>query len=146
MSVTWVLVANSSSACLYENGGPGKGLRKVRWFDHAASRAKRAELVVDTVGHGRSGAVRGIGHERATDPRRHEADRFAEELVGELEHARRTRSFDRLVLAASPAFMGRLRRQLPAPLARSLVLSVEKDYTKAEPRRLRRTLEQNLFL
>jgi hypothetical protein len=42
--------------------------------------------------------------------------------------------------------MGRLRRQLPAPLARSLVLSVEKDYTKAEPRRLRRTLEQNLFL
>lgn len=146
MSVTWVLVANASSACLYENGGPGKGLRKVRVFDHAASRAKRAQLVTDTTGHGRSGAVRGIGHERATDPRRLEAERFAGELVGELETARRTRSFDRLVLAASPAFMGRLRRQLPAPLARSLVLSVERDYTRAEPRRLQRALEHDLFL
>jgi len=61
MSVTWVLVANASSARLFENGGPGKGLRKVREFDHAASRAKRAQLVVDTVGHGRSGALREIG-------------------------------------------------------------------------------------
>lgn len=146
MSVTWVLVANASSACLYENGGPGKGLRKVREFDHAASRAKRAQLVSDTVGHGRCGAVRGIGYERALDPRRHEAERFAGELVGELESARRTRRFDRLVLTASPAFMGRLRRQLPVPLARSLVLSVEKDYTKAEPRRLQRTLERDLCL
>jgi len=146
MSVTWVLVANSSSACLYENGGPGKGLRKVSVFDHAASRAKRAQLVSDTVGHGRSGAVRGIGHERASDPRREEAERFAEELVGTLETARLGHRFDRLVLAASPAFMGRLRRQLPAPLARSLVLSVEKDYTKSEPHRLRRSLEQTRFL
>ena len=146
MSVTWVLVANASAACLYANDGPKKGLHKVREFAHDRSRAKLADLIADAPGHGRTGSARRADYQPATDAKRSEADRFACELTDALENGRRQRNYQRLILVAAPQFMGRLRRQLGTPLQRLLTDSFEKDYTKTDPRSLSRRLERCIYL
>jgi protein required for attachment to host cells len=146
MSVTWVLVANASAACLYINEGPKKGLRKFREFTHARSRAKLSELITDQSAHGRSGASRRAAYEPATDPKSAEADRFAGELKDALETGRQQQHYERLIVCAAPQFMGRLRRRFGAPLQRMLTDCFEKDYTKADPRSLSRKLEGCIYL
>jgi protein required for attachment to host cells len=54
---------------------------------------------------------------------------FARQLGEELETAREKSMFARLVLVASPKFLGQLRGELPAPLAACVVKSVDSDYT-----------------
>jgi len=147
MSVTWVLVANASAACLYINEGPRKGLRKIRDFSHARSRAKLAELITDQPGAGRSaGLPRRASYQPANDPKQLEADRFAGELNEALETGRKQREYQRLILVAAPQFMGRLKRRFGAPLQRLVTDSFEKDYTKSDPRNLTRKLEGCIFL
>lgn len=146
MSVTWILVANASAANLYINEGPRKGLRKVREFAHARSRAKYADLITDQAARGRSAAARRAIHEPAVSPKELEAERFATELKDALEDGRRQRHYQRLILVAAPQFMGRLKRRLGAPLHRLLTDSFEKDYTKSDSRSLTRKLEGCLFL
>ena len=147
MSVTWVLVANASAACLYINEGPRKGLRKIRDFSHARSRAKVSELISDQPGSGRSaGHLRRASYQPANDPKQLEADRFAGELNEALETGRKQRDYQRLILVAAPQFMGRLKRRFGAPLQRLVTDSFEKDYTKSDPRNLTRKLEGCIFL
>ena len=146
MSVTWVLVANASAACLYMNEGPHKGLQKVREFAHVRSRAKLADLVTDQPAPGRSAGSRRASYQPASDPRQLEADRFASELSEALETGRKQRTYQRLILVAAPQFMGRLRRRFGAPLQRLLTDSFEKDYTKSDARSLTRKLEGCIYL
>jgi protein required for attachment to host cells len=146
MSVTWVLVANASAACLYINEGPKKGLRKLREFAHARSRARRAELITEPVAGGRIAASRRPAYPPATDAKAAEADRFASELKDALETGRQHHDYQRLIVCAAPQFMGRLRRHFSAPLQRMLTDCFEKDYTKADPRSLTRKLEGCIYL
>jgi protein required for attachment to host cells len=146
MSVTWILVANASAASLYINEGPKKGLRKLREFAHARSRAKLAELITDHSAHGRSGASRRAAYQPATDPRATEAERFASELKDALETGRQQQHYQRLIVCAAPQFMGRLRHHFGVPLQRMLTDCFEKDYTKADPRSLTRKLEGCIYL
>jgi protein required for attachment to host cells len=146
MSVTWVLVANASAARLYINEGPKKGLRKLREFAHARSRAKLADLITDQSPHGRISIGRRAACQPATDPRAAEADRFASELKDALETGRREGGFERLIVCAAPQFMGRLRRHLSVPLQRMLTDCFEKDYTKSDARSLSRRLEGCIYL
>jgi protein required for attachment to host cells len=146
MSVTWVLVANASAANLYINEGPRKGLRKLREFAHARSRAKLADLVTDQPARGRSGTGRHASYEPPSDPKQMEAERFAAELSDALEAGRKQRHYQRLILVAAPQFMGRLKRQLGAQLQRLVTDSFEKDYTKSDSRSLSRKLEGCIYL
>jgi protein required for attachment to host cells len=146
MSVTWVLVANASAASLYVNEGPKKGLRKLREFVHARSRAKLSELITDQPVHGRNGTSRRATYEPATDAKTAEAERFAGELNDALESGRQRHDYQRLIVCAAPQFMGRLKRHFGAPLQRMLTDSFEKDYTRADPRSLSRRLEGCIYL
>jgi hypothetical protein len=83
MSITWVMVANASQAKLFSNTGPQRGLTLIKELLHPESREKTSNLVSD-----RSGSNAGTGHGafmQATDPKHHEAERFAQELTRELE-------------------------------------------------------------
>jgi len=104
MSITWIMVANASQAKLFSNSGPHKGLTLIKELLHPESREKTSNLVSD-----RSGANAGTGHGaflQATDPKHHEAERFAQELTRELEEGRVRNAYDRLILVASAPFMG----------------------------------------
>lgn len=146
MTTTWILVANSSSAKLFMNAGPKKGLTKVKEFDHAASRSKAAELVSDRPGHNQGhGNGRGA-YNPPTTPKQHEADQFALELTKELEHGRTTHQFQRLILVVAPGFMGLLNGHLNGHLGQLVTDRFEKDYTKANDKELAGHLENCIFL
>jgi protein required for attachment to host cells len=60
-------------------------------------------------------------------PRKDAAMRFARQIGAELETARRSGGFDRIVLLAGPAFIGLLRSALPDGVRATLIAEVRKD-------------------
>lgn len=146
MSITWVLVANSSSANLYINNGPHKGLQLTKQFTHPESRESASELVSDRPGHDQA---HGGGHGSftpATSPKQHEAEQFALQLAHELEHGRATNLYSRLILIASPHFIGILNHRLDEHVRKLVTETIEKDYTQATEKELAGHLEHYLFL
>lgn len=128
MSVTWVMVANASQAKFFSNTGPQRGLQIIKTLAHPESREKTSNLVSD-----RSGSRIGTGHgafTQATDPKHHEAERFAQEVTRELEHGLANKAYDRLILVASAPFSGLVNHHLPGQVRSRLSESIDKDYTR----------------
>ena len=146
MSTTWILVANSSIANLYASHGPHKGLQLVKQLVHPESREKASELVSDRPGHDQA---HGGGHGSyvpETSPKQNEAEHFALQLAKELEHGRATNNYERLILIASPPFIGMLNSRLEAHVRALVTETIEKDYTQATERELASHLEPFIFL
>ncbi|MCP5277222.1 MAG: host attachment protein [Thiobacillus sp.] len=144
MSVTWIMVANASQAKLFANHGPKKGLQLLKEFMHPESREKTSNLVSD-----RSGANSGPGHGafiQATDPKHHEAERFAQEVARELDDGRVKNAYDRLILVASAPFMGLVNNCLPGQVRSKVSESIDKDYTRLPVKDLAGHLEQVVYL
>jgi len=136
LSTTWILVSNASAGRIFKNTGPNKGLEIVREFKHPQSREKNSDLVSDRPGHN-PGAGNGHGSfVPATTPKEHEADVFALELARELDAGRVENRYSRLVLVASPAFMGQLKGRLNDSVRGLISDSLEKDYTRATDKEL----------
>ncbi len=144
-STTWVLVANASRACLYESHGRVDGLKLIREFTHPSSRAKGADLTSDRPGHSASGrGGRKTSLEPHADARRQEQERFAREIVQELEAAHASHRYDKLLLTASAPFLGLLKAQLPKGVARTVTHSQNKDFTSASAVELASELGEHL--
>jgi len=144
MSITWIMVANASQAKLFANHGPKQGLQLIKEFIHPESRVKTSNLVSD-----RSGANSGPGHGafvQATDPKHHEAERFAQEVAKELDHGRVKNAYDRLILVASAPFMGLVNACLPGQVRSKVSESIDKDYTRLPVKKLAGHLEEVVFL
>ncbi|MEW6677186.1 MAG: host attachment protein [Pseudomonadota bacterium] len=144
MSVTWIMVANASQAKLFANKGPNKGLEFVKEFLHPQSRAKTSTLVSD-----RSGSNSGPGHGafvQATDPKHHEAERFAQEVARELDEGRIKNAYDRLILVASAPFMGLVNTRLSGQVRSKVSESIDRDYTRLPVKDLAGHLQQVVYL
>jgi len=129
-ATTWVLIANASQARLYACHGRFDQIDLVREFEHTASRAKGTELLTDRPGHSASGhGGRRTSLPSHTDARRHEHERFALEIVRELDAAHAAHRFDRLVLMASAQFLGMLKSQLSKGLVQAVTHTEDRDYT-----------------
>jgi protein required for attachment to host cells len=145
-TTTWILVANASAAILYCNLGPAKGLTRVKTMEHAASREKGVDLVTDRPGHAQSrGNGRGA-YVPAKTPKEIEAERFALEIARELDQGRTSNAYQRLILVASPHFMGLLNQHLDPQVRQRVSDSIEKDYTKLTEKELASHLEGCIFL
>ncbi|HUW27816.1 MAG TPA: host attachment protein [Sulfuriferula sp.] len=146
MTTTWIVVANSSLARLYTNNGPKQGLQLIKELSHPESREKASDLVSDRPGHNPGS---GNGHGSfvpATDPKQHEAERFAQELSKELEHGRASNHYERLIMVASSPFIGVLNQRLSGHVRDMVSDTIEKDYTRATPRELSGHLEHCIYL
>jgi protein required for attachment to host cells len=144
MSVTWIMVANASQAKVFANHGPNKGLQFVKELLHPESREKTSNLVSD-----RSGSHTGTGHGafvQATDPKHHEAERFAQEVSRELDDGRMNNAYDRLILVASAPFMGLVNSRLPELVRSRLSESIDKDYTRLPVKELAGHLQEYVYL
>lgn len=146
MTTTWILVANAAAARLYANEGPKKGLRKIREFNHPASREKGLQLVTDRPGQNLGHGNRHGAYVPSSEPKQIEAEHFAFELARELEHGRTSNSYQRLILVAAPAFMGLMNSHITHHVRQLVSDSFEKDYTKLDERSLAGHLESCIFL
>ena len=130
MTTTWILVANASEARIFTvnklkflNGE--EKLKSVREFMHPSSRKKDTEIVSDKLGRYKEGSF-----VEPTDPKKHEAENFAREIVNTLEAARVANSYDELILVVPAQFRGMMNKHLHVPLEQSIIKIIEKDYTK----------------
>jgi len=146
MGTTWILVANASTARIYENKGISKGLKLVSQLDHPESRMKGSELVSDRPGYMQSV---GNGHgarQPATDPKQNEAEHFALNLAKTLEQGRGDNRYDRLIVVASNPFLGTLKPRLSGQVQSLVSETIEKDYTKVTDKELAGHLSHCIYL
>jgi protein required for attachment to host cells len=146
MTTTWILVANASTAALYANRGPHKGLELMKQFQHAESRERTGEIITDRPGHYQTDGGAHGAYSQTTDPKQHEEDKFAAELARELETGRTGNHYARLILVASNPFMGKLNKQLNMHVRSLATDTVEKDYTHLAERDLASHLENILYV
>lgn len=131
-----IVVADQAEARFYDAEPPEAGLRPSGRLRDPTARLHERELVSDRPGRlferapaagGRRGATahHDTGGERSA--RRYAAVAFARRIAMQLERAQRLGRFDRVVLMASPRFLGTLRRVLSPRLGRCVVAEVPKD-------------------
>jgi protein required for attachment to host cells len=136
------MVANASQAKLYANNGPKKGLQLVKELLHPESREKAANLVSDRIGN-----YAGSGsYAQPTDPKEHEAERFALELSRELEDGRVKNAYEKLIVVASSHFMGLLNQRISGQVKNKVAEFIEKDYTRLPVKELSGHLEGHVYL
>ena len=128
MSKTLVLVAESSRAKLYSADTIVAELVEKEDLIYPEGRSHENDLVSD--GPGSDGGSVGQGRhvldsKHSATEATHEA--FAKMLVDRLEQERSQKSFDRLVLMASPAFLGILRKKLNPNLASMVAEEIDKN-------------------
>lgn len=127
---TWILVADSSHARIYLNGGVGKSLEPVAegTFDEPALPTR--DINADKSGI--SFASAGEGRHRmqpSTDPNRQAKLGFAKRLTLFLEQAYNGQKFDRLIVVAPPGMLGDLRSAMSARIAALVYGELNKDLT-----------------
>jgi protein required for attachment to host cells len=126
---------------VFENTGPGKGVKRAAISEKASPHRAAREIMADKPG--RAFDSKGQGRhamEPHTDPVKVEMRQFLAEVVGDLARAHRDKKFDRLVLIAPPASLGELRKLLPPELATLVVGEIDKDLTHADGIELTRHL------
>jgi protein required for attachment to host cells len=117
--VNWMIVANGTCMKLYKFLADKQVLEHPEVVLHPGSR--QTEDPHNELWH-KSEA----GH----DHRMHEEKKFAKELSHYLKKAHEMKEFSHLYVAASPAFLGLLRSELPKEVESAIYEQVSKDLTK----------------
>ncbi len=144
MDRTWILVADSARARLFNVERPRGPLEELTDFVNPAERLREGEIYSDD--RGRSVAPDGSHHAFGDnkDPKAEYARRFAHELAEYLRDARAREEYRRLYLVADPKFLGELRAQIDEPTARLIVTTIDKDISRQDPPAIRRHLPERL--
>ena len=103
-----------------------------------------SEIVSDKVGSYRAKNSWGDSFNEPTDPRDHEINNFAHEVVNELEAGRAQHSFRDLILVAAPSFYGCMNNLMHPQLKKMVSLVIEKDYLKDSDQMLEKHLKQQI--
>jgi protein required for attachment to host cells len=141
MALLWVVVADGSHARILTAESPGGALAERESFIDPDVRVKQSELKTDRPGA--SFARAGHGQHAMTsevEPREQERIRFAKLIADRLEAGRVANAFERVILVASPEFLGLLREQLGAPLQSRVTFTLDKDYVTQTPEEIRARL------
>lgn len=145
MTGIWIAVANAARARVLQADSPTGELHEVASYVHPAARLHEQELTSDLPGRSFDSAGEGRhAMEEPHSPKEHEADKFAQELAERLEQGRTRHLYQRLILIAGPAFLGRLRKHLSAEAAACVTLELDKDLTQTDLAALRRHLPERL--
>lgn len=140
MKNTWILVANGSEARLFESEFRPKSLTLLQEIKHPESREKGAELASDKSGHYQGDAANGGSTQGSfsepTDPKEYEMERFAAELVKELEAGRTANSYQHLIVASSPKFHGLLNKHMNGHISKLIEKHINKDFTSLKEKEL----------
>lgn len=141
----WVLVADASRAILFRGGSSELTLKQE--FDNPGGRAKASELTSGAQGEMTAGGGapgRGPGAAPTTEPKQVEAERFARELADHLKvHVVHDPTVP-LVLIAAPHFLGLLRASIDAQVAKSVELSIDKNFTNFTMHEMKSRVQEEL--
>ncbi|MDD4880884.1 MAG: host attachment protein, partial [Gallionellaceae bacterium] len=81
-----------------------------------------------------------------TDPKAHEAERFAQEIAHELEQGRVNNAYEKLIMVTSAHFMGLLNGRITTQVKNKISSSINKDYTQLPVKELSGHLAAHVML
>lgn len=127
---TWILVADAAHSRIFENLGPGKGLRELPEEAREQTVPPTREIGTDRPGrtHDSAGTSRHAMAPRA-DWHDQASENFAKALGEHLNAARLKNAYDRLILVAPPKSLGLLRDALTPRTAAVVAAEINKDLT-----------------
>lgn len=128
MTLTWILVAESSRAKLYSASNRKGPLMEVDAFVHPEGRLHAGDLVSDRAGSdgGSIGQGRHVVDDNNT-PKKQENINFAKTIAHYLDGARSKGAFRKLILVAPPAFLGLLRDNLSKQVRDLVTEQIDKN-------------------
>ncbi len=145
MARSWILVAESSRARIYEAPLAKAPLETIAEFEHPEARAHEQDLITDAPG--RRFATGGPKRHSMGEPvsaKEEHALRFARELAAKLETARVADRYDHLFLAAAPKFLGLLRDELSGDTAAMVRGEYAKNWIHDDAKTIRAHLPEYL--
>lgn len=147
MKTTWILIASSSEARLFQAEKTTKDMKLIHEFHHPQSRKKNMQLVSDVPGRYRksSSTPRSV-FEEPTSPKEVEVERFAQELAAILNEGRTKNLYKNLILIAPSHFQGVLNKCCNSHVKNRIVDTIDKDYTKIKQHDLTHYLDGKISL
>lgn len=136
---TWVLVADSARARLFELASAGGELAEQQDWTNPEGRRSERELTSDRPGVSHSAHGEPGGHPMRAGHSAGEAaaEVFARSLAALLKSGLDTQACERVVLVSPPAFLGVLRATLDKQVEKVVAGSVNLDLTRASPAEIR---------
>jgi protein required for attachment to host cells len=126
---TWILVANSATARIFNMESNGS-LTELKALMHPASRLHQRDLVSDREGRSFESAY--PAHhalEPPTPAKQVEFAIFAKLISDHLNEEHRAGKFNKLYIAASPHFLGLLRKDFSPQIVETIAGEIDKDIT-----------------
>lgn len=132
--VSWIAVADSAKAKIYENIGPKLSPRLIDELDSALARQKTHEIMSDKRGRTTNSAMNGrTAMEAPSDPQDIEKHKFVKHLADYLETVAEHDSFDELIIVAAPRTLGEFRKLAGTKTKDYLKTELDKDLTNVSP-------------
>jgi protein required for attachment to host cells len=161
MPTSWIMTANAGRARFFSESDPAAPLQELEDMVNSAVRLRVTETESDKFGPtaaGKSGhnigGTQGVGmahnagvgapnktYQPAHTPAEQEAEQFAKDISTFLLQSHQQGRFDRLILSASPQFLGALRAFLDPHIKPLIALEFNKDYTQLNAQQLREQLQ-----
>ncbi len=123
---TRVIVADNVRARIFSSHSVLNKLQELEDFAHPEGRWSNSDLSSDVAG--KSAEQQGAFTSK-TSPKEHEAENFAHMLAQHLKELHNQQHYESLVLIAPPRFLGLLHGQLPTPLDKLVMKTIDKDLT-----------------
>ncbi|HZV98668.1 MAG TPA: host attachment protein [Methylophilaceae bacterium] len=145
MQSTWIVVADSSRARIFEMQQPKGPLSEIEGFVNPAGRADEEELRTDGGGRffGKGDSFQGHTAEPRISPKQHENELFAHSISKRLNSGRNEHRYSRLRLIAAPRFLGLIRSKLNAALKKMVEDELPKDLSTATAREIEQYIRKN---
>jgi len=126
---TWVVVADHTRARFFQMDSSSSPLEEFDTLVHEEGRMHDREMTSDLPGKVKNPGGLGGGHafEQETDPKKHEAEVFATQIVHSIELAHNTNRFDRLIVVADPSILGLIRQHMPNHVKTHISLELNKN-------------------
>lgn len=145
MKPTWIVIADSSRARIFEPESPSSPLREIEALTHPESRLHEQDLTADLPGrHNNDTGIGAHGFEERSEPKKQEMINFSRELANRLEAARNNREYEQLIVAAAPAFLGLLRDALSDATRELVRLEIDKNLARMNAEQIRKHLPEYL--
>ena len=143
MEKIWVVAADKVHARLFQAEHVTGPLKEVRDMVNPESRLQDRELLADDPGQTFSSGGGGPEHRYTYDEaseKEHQAQRFAAQVIDEVEKLRARGELVRLHVLAEPGFLGELRDHYSRPLQKCVASEVGKHVTRQRPEDVRELL------
>jgi len=128
MDKTWVVVADSSHARIFQLRDDRQALDELEDLSNAPGRADNRQLQTDANAQFNSPSGAHHSYQPQEDAVQHEVHQFARKLGHRLSTAAAQNKYQQLCLIAAPKFLGLLRDSLDKPVRRLVVAELDKNF------------------